>query len=110
MSKFSDFLKTKKIDARRLVAVSKDLEQLRPEDRALKLLKGQAKGGNEAAKAKLTDPKAKPRSGRPITQPTLDAALAGDAVNGPAKTRILRAVNTLLKTKKAAEVTIKDIF
>jgi len=31
MSKFSDFLKTKKIDARRLTAVSKDLEQLRPE-------------------------------------------------------------------------------
>lgn len=109
MSKFSDFLKTKKIDARRLVAVSKDLEQLRPEDRALKLLKGQAKTGNEAAKAKV-DVKVKPRSGRPITQPTLDAALNGDAVNGPAKTRILRAVNTLLKTKKAAEVTLKDIF
>ncbi len=109
MSKFSDFLKTKKIDARRLTAVSKDLEQLRPEDRAVKLLKGQAKGGNDAAKAKL-EGKAKPRSGRPITQPTLDAALKGDAVNGPAKSRILRAVNTLLKTKKVAEVTLKDLF
>lgn len=109
MSKFSDFLKTKKIDARRLTAVSKDLEQLRPEDRAVKLLKTQAKGGNDASKAKL-EGKAKPRSGRAITQPTLDAALKGEPVNGPAKTRILRAVNTLLKTKKVAEVTIKDLF
>jgi hypothetical protein len=109
MSKFSDFLKTKKIDARRLVAVSKELEQLRPADRALKLLKTQAKAGDEKAKAKL-EPKVKPRSGRAITQPTLDAALAGAEVNGPAKTRILRAVNTLLTTKKVAEVTLKDLF
>lgn len=109
MSKFSDFLKTKKIDARRLVAVSKDLEQLRPEDRAHKLLKVQAKAGSDVAKAKL-EGKSKPRSGRPLTQPTLDAAVKGDEVNGPAKTRILRAVNTLLKTKKAAEVTLKDLF
>ena len=39
-----------------------------------------------------------------------DAAIKGDEVNGPAKTRILRAVNTLLKTKKVAEVTLKELF
>ena len=109
MSKLSDFLKTKKIDARRLIAASKDLEQLRPEDRALKLLKSQAKTGNEAAKGKV-DPKAKPRSGRAVSQPTMDAALAGEAVNGPAKTRILRAVNSVLKTKKAPEAALKELF
>jgi hypothetical protein len=109
MSKLSDYLKTKKIDARRVLAASKDLEQLRPEDRALKLLKSQAKAGNEAAKGKV-DPKAKPRSGRAVSQPTIDAALAGEAVNGPSKTRILRAVNSILTTKKASAATLKDLF
>jgi hypothetical protein len=45
-----------------------------------------------------------------VSQPTLDAALAGEAVNGPSKTRILRAVNTILTTKKAPAATLKDLF
>ena len=109
MSKLSDYLKTKKIDARRLLVVSKDLEQLRPEDRALKLLKAKAKGGDEAAKGKM-EGKGKPRSGRAVTTPTLNAALAGEAIAGPAKTRILRAVNALLATKKGGEAKLKDLF
>ena len=109
MSKLSDYLKTKKIDARRVLVASKELEKLRPEDRAVKLLKSAAKGGNEEAKGKL-EGKAKPRSGRPVSAPTLNAALAGEAVNGPSKTRILRAVNALLATKKGGEAKLKDLF
>lgn len=109
MSKLSDYLKTKKIDSRRLILASKDLEQLRPADRSLKLLKLQAKAGDEAAKTKI-EGKGKPRSGKAVTPPTLNAALAGETVNGPAKTRILRAVNALLATKKGGEAKLKDLF
>ena len=109
MSKLADVLKKNKLDARRLIATSKKSEALRPEDRTLKVLKSKAKGGDEAAKTAITD-KGKPRSGRPVTKPTLDAALRGDKITGAAKTRITRAVNALLVAKKKPEVTFRDLF
>lgn len=109
MTKLADVLKKNKLDARRLIATSKKTEGLRPEDRAVKMLKSKAKGGDEAAKTKLTDAK-KPRSGKAVTQPTLNAALAGEKISGAAKTRITRAVNALLVTKKKPEITMRDLF
>jgi len=38
-SKFAEFLEKNKIDARRVMAASRKLEQLRPEDRSIKLAK-----------------------------------------------------------------------
>ena len=110
-SKFSDFLKEKKIDPRRIIAASAKIEKLRPEDRAAKLAKRQAKAkaaaGGEADKSA---PPAKPRSGRPVTQRAIDTAVAGKPLSGPQKTRMLRAVNALLEQKKGSAVELSALF
>jgi hypothetical protein len=107
-SKFAQFLASKKLDARRLIAASHALERLQPEDRKIKLNKRLAKKAESPENA----PKEtrKPRSGRPVTQRAMDAALAGKTVSGPTKTRILRAVNHLLEQKKQEKVELKALF
>ena len=107
-SKFSQFLASKKLDARRLVAASRHLERLQPEDRQIKLNKRKAKGGEGGENA----PKEtrKPRSGRPVTPRAMSAALGGKPVSGPTKNRILRAVNHLLEQKKQEKVDLKALF
>src|SRR4051794_9969966 len=95
-SKFAQFLTANKIDPRRVAAASRELERLRPEDRAKKLARRTAKK-SETKPAEGAENPAKPRSGRPATSRLLDAAAAGKAVSGPAKTRLLRAVNHLLE-------------
>jgi hypothetical protein len=112
-SKFSEFLDKNKIDSRRLVAVSRGLERLRPEDRAQKLAKRKAKASGAAAAPAAEDEAKKPekrRSGRPVTTRLLNDAKAGKAVSGPAKTRIVRAVNKILELKKAKSVELKSLF
>jgi hypothetical protein len=112
-TKFADFITEKKLDRRRIIAASTQLEQLRPEDRAVKLAKSRAKakaaagGGDDAAKGA---PATKPRSGRPITDRAIDAAIAGKALTGPQKNRMLRAVNRLLEAKKAGAVELSALF
>ena len=105
-SKLAEFLKTHKIDPRRVRVVSRDLEKLRPEDRAVKLKRRQSK----AADAGKGEAGPKPRSGRPVTAPLLDRALTGKAVGGPEKTRILKAVNRVLEQKKKEPVDIRKVF
>ncbi len=112
-TKFSALLQDKKIDPRRVISASEELEKLRPEDRALKLAKRTAKvkaaAGDE--KAKAFDHSQKPRSGRPVTPRALDAAMTGKAaISGPQKTRLLRAVNALLALKKLPAVELKTLF
>jgi len=108
MSKFTDFLATNKIDSRRIRAASFEIERLRPEDRAIRLAKRKAKGSE--AKAEGGEAPKKPRSGRAVTQQILDRASAGKPVAGPAKTRILRAVNRILEQKKKSAVELKALF
>src|SRR4051794_12471129 len=99
-SKLEQFLSSKKIDQRQLLVVSNDLESLRVEDRAIKLGK-RKKGDGEEKKAEAGAPAPKkPRSGRPITKVALAKIFAGKDVTGPTKTRVLRAVNTILERKK----------
>jgi hypothetical protein len=107
MSKLQDYLKNQNIDSRRILAASHDLEALRPEDRVTRLAKKRAKGGDENAKEAAAK---KPRSGKPISRPTLDRALAGRPVSGAAKTRLLRALNVVLGAKKKAEASLRDLF
>jgi hypothetical protein len=108
LPKFAAFVADKKLDKRRILIASRKLEAFRPEDRAIKLAKRQAKGGDAAANA----PKEtrKPRSGRPLTSRAMEAALHGGELSGQTKTRILRAVNHLLKQKKQAEVDLRALF
>ncbi len=111
-TKFADLIKEKKLNTKRILAVSAELEKLRPEDRAARLAKRQnrakVKAGGEVDKNAAAP--AKPRSGRPITARAIDAAVAGKALTGPQKTRLLRAVNALLETKKAGAVEMSALF
>jgi hypothetical protein len=110
-TKFADFIKEKKLDARRILAASRKLEQLRREDRAIKLSKRQAKAKAAAGgDAKDAPAPSKPRSGRPLTNRAIDAALEGKALSGPQKTRLLKAVNAVLEQKKAGAVELTALF
>jgi hypothetical protein len=105
-TKFADFLKENKIDARRVQAISKRVEGLRPEDRKLKLERKNSK--SDDGEKKESGPK--PRSGRPVTPRLLAAATGGGKVSGPAKTRLLRAINTILEQRKQEPVALKTLF
>src|SRR5579864_9480628 len=96
-TKFAQFITARKLDPRRILAVSHRLECLRPEDRLIRLNKRRARklgsdGGENAPKETR-----KPRSGRPVTPRALDAAVHGRELTGPTKTRILQAINHLLE-------------
>jgi len=109
-TKIEEFLKDKKIDARRLLAASAELEGLTREDRGLRLLKRGARKSEDAAKKKEGIAAKKPRTGRPVTNRAFSAALAGQQIAGPQKTRILRAVNYILTQKKQDVVELGALF
>lgn len=104
-SKLQTFLTTNKLNSKRLLAVSHTLETLTAADRKLK--HERRAGKKEGAEKKEV---AKPRSGRAVTPRALETALAGTAVSGPTKQRILRAVNYLLEQKKKDKVELKTLF
>ncbi len=108
MSKLSDYLTKNKIDARRVVGASRGLERQTAEDRALIAKKAAIKAGKMEKDEAIT--KAKPHSGRRVTQPAMDRAMAGTTVAGPTKTRIVRAVNAILAARKKPEATFRDLF
>ncbi|MFO7177715.1 MAG: hypothetical protein DIU78_003345 [Pseudomonadota bacterium] len=107
-SKFSEILEKNKIDPRRLIAASRKLERLRPEDRKIRLARRREKSGE--APAEGAEKPGKPRSGRPVTAQLIEAARAGKPVSGPAKTRLLRALNAVLEQKKLEKVDLRAVF
>ena len=109
LSKLSDFLEKQKIDPRRVLVASKQVEAFRPEDRAIQLAKKRVKGGKPTDAEKETAAK-KSRSGRAVTKPLLGRALAGETLTAKARGRVLRAVNHILTQKKADVVTAADLF
>jgi hypothetical protein len=112
MAKLGDYLSKNKIDARRVLVASKELEALQPEDRKIHAAKKVAKSAEDGANKEAAKELAakKPRSGRPVTGPSLRRALAGKPVSGPTKTRIARAVNAVLAQKKKQAATPADLF
>lgn len=109
-TKFDAFLSEKKINPLRILAASEKIERLRPEDRAVRLARRIARKSEDGGKKKEGIAAQKPRSGRPVTQRTINAAIAGKDLSGPAKTRLLRAINHLLEQKKQEKVTAAAIF
>ena len=107
-SKLAKLLADKKIDPRRVLVASHELETLTRDDRAIKLAKRRGKGG--AAEEGAAKETRKPRSGRPVTQRAIDAAMKGGKLSGPTKARILRAVNHVLVQKKHAPVDLRALF
>lgn len=108
-TKFAEFLQEKKIDPRRLIASSKQIEKLRPEDRALRLAAKKKRGSDSDDEGEKSDAP-KRRSGRPVTARLLESANAGKKVSGPAKTRLLRAVNRVLEQRKQDPVDLRALF
>ncbi len=108
-SKLEQFLTSKKIDRRQLLAVSKSLEGLKPEDRAIKLAKRRGKKA-EAGEGSAVKETRKPRSGRAVTPTALTKLFNEKGVSGPTRTRVLRAVNAILAKKKQPEVQLGDLF
>lgn len=108
-SKFSQFLADNKIDPRRIVAASKEIEALRPEDRRAKAAKRSAAGADKPAAADAEKP-AKPRSGRPVNAVLLRRLEAGGKVSGPAKQRLVRALNHILAGRKKDAVEVRALF
>lgn len=109
-SKFSEFLAEKKIDQRRVLAASKQVERLRPEDRTIRLKERTARRSEDGMPEEMKKNRVKPRSGRPVTRPMMRAAVDGKLLTGPQKTRLLRAVNHVLKIKKQEPVDLRALF
>ena len=108
-SKFAQFLSDNGIDPRRVISASRALERLRPEDRRIRLARKRARkeeGGGDKDKAESP----KPRSGRIVTPRLLQEASEGKRVSGPAKQRLVRAVNRVLSQKKKDEVDLRTLF
>jgi hypothetical protein len=103
MSKLQDYLTKNKISLRRLTSASGQIERLSGEDRKIKRARKLAKGGDEGSKELATQ---KPR----LNPATVTRAAAGTAISGPAKTRVLRAVNSVLTQRKKPEVKLSDLF
>lgn len=108
-SKLNDFLTSNKLNTKRLLAVSHNLETLKRDDRSIKLKKRQAKKSDAPAEGEKKD-LGKPRSGRAVSARALDSALKGGSISGPTKQRILRAVNYLLEQKKKDKVDLRQLF
>jgi hypothetical protein len=108
-SKFAGFIASKKLDPRRILIASRRIEANKPEDRLIRLKKRLARSAGDAP---ATEPKEtrKPRSGRPVTDRALQAALSGGKLSGPTKTRLVRAINHLLEQKKQAQVGLRELF
>jgi hypothetical protein len=106
-TKLESFLTEKKLDPRRVVAASRQIERLRREDRSIKLAYKQARKKEDGAKPTGLGER---RSGRPVCEVTLRKAYAGKPISGATKTRILRAVNRLLEQKKQEPVAISTLF
>ena len=106
-SKLDTFLSDNKIDSRRLLNASRQIERLRPEDRAIRLKQAQARKSEDAKKPEGLGNR---RSGRPLTDSGLDRARSGKRLSGPQKTRILRAINRILEQRKKDPVALKDLF
>jgi hypothetical protein len=109
-TKLEDFLKEKKIDPRRILVASAEIERLRPQDRKIRLAKRAARKSEDQAKKKEGLAAEKPRSGRPVTREAIAAAFAGKNISGPQKTRILRALNAVLEQKKLEKIELVAIF
>jgi hypothetical protein len=109
-TKIEDFLKEKKIDPRRILVASAEIERLRPEDRRIRLAKRAARKSEDQAKKKEGLAAKKPRTGRAVTMEAIHAAFAGKNISGPQKTRILRALNHVLAQKKLDAVELATLF
>lgn len=106
-TKLETFLADNKIDPRRLLVASRQIERLRPEDRRIKLKLRQARKSEDAKRPEGLE---KPRSGKPLTKVGLGNALGGKKLSSVSKARILRAVNRVLEQRSSDAVSLDALF
>ena len=110
MSKLNDFLEAQSIDPRRVLAASKKAEALTGEDRQIRLARHRARSGKPTdAEKSLAGKKPRDRASR-SRRPPWSVPFAARRCPGAAKTRITRAVNAVLTTKKKDAVSLRDLF
>ena len=110
-TKFAKFLEESKISRLRLQAASSQIERLTSDDRSFlsQVARKRALAGRKEA-ANVAVEKKKLHSGRPVTPRLVDDASLGKPVSGPAKSRLLRAVNRILEQRKKPVVTLRELF
>lgn len=112
MGTLKSFLDSKKISSTQVHNTSKRIETWDAESRVL-MVKRVAKRANKELAAKKYDELnlAKPKHmGRGVTVKQVDAAAADKAVSRKVRTKILRAVNAILVSKKETAVDMKALF
>jgi hypothetical protein len=110
-TKFRKFLEENKITDLRLQSASGKIERRTREDRAHlgEIARKKSLAGRKNAGSVVIEKK-KLHSGRPVTARLIDYATLGKPVSGPAKTRLLRAVNHILEQRKKPAAAVKDLF
>lgn len=112
MGTLKSFLESKKISTKQVHTTSKRIETWDAESRTL-LVKRVAKRANKEQATKKYDELnlAKPKQlGRGVTLKQVDAAVADTAVSRKVRSKILRAVNAILTSKKETAVDMKALF
>ncbi len=112
MGTLKNFLESKQISPRQVHTTSKRIETWDAESRTL-LVKRVAKRADKERAAKKYDELnlAKPKQmGRGVTEKQVQAAIEDKPVARKVRSTILRAVNTLLTSKKESAVDMKTLF
>jgi hypothetical protein len=109
MGAFADFLASKGIEPKQILAASARLESVRDEDREL-IRARRKKRRTQAGKSYEELQLAKPRSGRPLREGHVEAALADKPVPGPVRTKLVRAINALVEKKGGEPVRAPQLF
>jgi hypothetical protein len=109
MSTLKTFLESKKISAKHVAIASNRTEAWKDGDDVLRE-KRAAKRRNEPEKKYAELEIGKPNTGRGVSEKNVEAAVAGKAVPRKVRAKILRAVNTILTTKKQPVVEMKALW
>lgn len=108
MSQLSDFLKSHQITDKALLAASHAVEQHSPEERAVMDQRAMARANKKAyGELNLAKPKSR---GRGVSADVLGRALAGQPLPRVARSKIVRAVNSLLASAKKDTVDWRPLF
>lgn len=108
MSQFSDFLSEHKITADAIIAASKGLEKLSPEQRGTMVKRAKARSEKKAyGELNLEKPKSR---GRGVTADVITRAAAGTPIPRLARQKLTRAISAILVTSKKDAVDWRPLF
>lgn len=112
MGTLKTFLDSKKITSKQIATTSKRIETWDATSRTLLVKRFDKRGNKELAAKKYSELEiGKPaQMGRGVSQKQVEAAIAETAVARKVRSKILRAVNTILTAKKETAVDMKALF